>query len=532
MVREIATNTDDCQSEEIQRRLTNWNPVLEMEMLDKIEAELATIPENVLGRPTTDFTEPMNRYITFMRQRYDLMQQLADMCGEAGFFQTGLDACSDTNSVCTIELLSEVTAYQDPARRDEAREGDEIVIFPSGTELPVISRYRVGSNNVSVCVDGKLYWIDTGGGNVKVADDSDCSDIPVSSVLINENTNLYTEPDFYSEVITNLSVGTAVTITSFDDEHWLQVSLEHEGEAIQGWIFKPRASSYTIRYIDCGDVPNHNIRATPAVRLLDGYGWDQVGVLVKGSEFFDLGIEFAGWRMIQADIFTGGGYQRVTGWIHDEGHFVDTQPNCLPTLADNPTVNPAIGVMSTEDDLEKIQQVLDCEAEFSIEQIIAIALVTQARMKLQRATAREVLFTFEQFSCADELDISQFGVGRDPSDYEAVMGTPYPDHERQRREEMLVAISTALIENRPLDEVFYEYNIYPNNPDFQYGTFTHAIFGVEPFTTPTIDDALELLPDTCPKNDPGYRDRIIGVTPASFRGNATVIFRERHDCSE
>lgn len=62
--------------EEIQHHLANWQAETELEQLNQLEEDLLTVPEEVLGKSTEDFTDAMRRYLDAMWNRRKYLSQL------------------------------------------------------------------------------------------------------------------------------------------------------------------------------------------------------------------------------------------------------------------------------------------------------------------------------------------------------------------------------------------------------------------------------------------------------------------------
>ncbi len=77
MVKEIHDTIDPCANKKVQDILENWDAEFEWERITLLEEELATIPENIWGKSTHLIRDGLSRYLSLMKRRYDLVQQLA-----------------------------------------------------------------------------------------------------------------------------------------------------------------------------------------------------------------------------------------------------------------------------------------------------------------------------------------------------------------------------------------------------------------------------------------------------------------------
>lgn len=560
MVKEIHDTIDPCANKKVQDILENWDAEFEWERITLLEEELATIPENIWGKSTHLIRDGLSRYLSLMKRRYDLVQQLASMCDGHGFLQTDLETCNQEHAVCDIVLLSDVVAFQDPELRlPVIDEEGNFVVFNQGATVSVLARYRANMNNVSVCVDEQLYWIDS--SNVSVAESHDCSNIPTMTEVSQQDFELamlYGEenhcplnlqgnnirnipsatesepPIFYSGRASAIGKYIEQYINPDDPQdirNWYYVVLEDDNK---GWV--------ALRDIDCNPptITHHEGRPLlPSGRMYtrcsispsspvglwetpssDGVWGIRIADLSAGLEVFAFGNDILGnrgevWREVRVQDTQGNFY---SGWILGSNLTVEACSNVtsssinvsLPITASSEPIPPS--------DFDFAMAVIDCEAGGSPQQIIDISYVIQNRIR-RGGTLLQILEG--GFDCAqDRFSPLLNGRGRDGDN--AVL---------------LEQIVQALLNRQDLSELDVA---QPSNPYIPYGQYTYGVYVRNKNPSVTVDMPSEEEILAAIRADDvrrpiclcDVRRYLVGWTPLDDGGRSTLIFRSSASCQD
>lgn len=583
--------------EEIQNRLASWQSDTELNALGELKQQLDEIPEELLGKSTSDFTEPMKRYVGLMYDRHALLQKLYD------WYTRYLQGQYE----CTYQHLQESNIRPRPGTDNTPRvslyTGELTVYFKYENQVNGLWWYWVstsngtfgwiGLNTLGVCDTPPSVDIDESGNPIVATLPSTATPSPtqVPTVLegtfvLNRGTDVYDAPNRFGERanpiltaegrILTLEAGTEVEVIDSSDRFWVHVRFELNGEMQEGWIYVGRLEPENFIITQ----ESTTIRLSPT----DDANFGAILAVVPSNTTLILtGDQITGWQKVLVQI-NGTVYE---GWIASSTTYIDTVEDSLPNYTDAevdinrlPVPRPHISYIIDDreawnfyfgddvglfDDLDRDQrilftvtrenadtlsadlllmmQILDNEASRDIQQLIDIAFTVENRMRNRSSSGFDMLTQPWQYSAYNPDKrglLVSYGQGT---------ATDLPGLENYSRDTMLLIVTQALAEGRPLDETLASMGLEPSNEHIPYGAYTIGFDASPPYTegeTPSRSFVLQHLQNAKKLDNPNTpqdeseefacnqtlnRDPLLlGVSRVGPSGLATAIFSASPEC--